>query len=73
MNEVIHLAANVDFSAYTYNIVYAATAQTPTINGEAVAMIAGGTIPILVKSITGTTDVYCIGKKILLSPINIRG
>jgi hypothetical protein len=73
MNEVIHLAANIVLSAYTYTQVYAGTAQSPTINGVTVSMAAGSSIPILVKSISATADVYCLGKLILISPQYING
>ena len=49
---VIVPSASADFSAHTYSQVYAATLQTPTINGQAVKMAAGSKLDIMVKSIS---------------------
>lgn len=73
MNEVIHLAANVVLSAYTYTQVYASVTATPTINGTVVSLVAGAFLPILVQSITPTANVYCVGRIRLISPQIING
>lgn len=73
IEQVIHASADADLTGYTYTSVYASAAATPTINGTAVAMIAGGTINVLVKSITSTANVYVLGRKRLIPPQVING
>lgn len=63
INSIIHAAANADLTGYTYTQVYASAAATPTINGTAVAMAAGSSIDILVRSISATANVFVIGDK----------
>lgn len=60
---IIHAAADADFTAYTYNKVYAGAAETPTINGVSVTMAAGSDLDITVRSISGTANVYVLGDK----------
>ena len=57
---IIHLAANTDFSAYTYSQVYAGAATTATINGVSVVMAAGSRLDVVLKSIAGA-NVYALG------------
>lgn len=64
IGSIIHTAAAADVTGYTYFKVYASVAATPTINGVAVAIPAGVTIEILVRSITATANVFVIGDKV---------
>ena len=73
IEQIIHPSSDADFSGYTYTSVYASAAATPTINGTAVAMIAGGTIKILVKSISSTANVFVLGRKNTIPPQVING
>lgn len=73
MNEVIHLAADAVFSAYTYTAVYAGSAASPVINGVTVTMAAGSNVVILVKSISATAGVFVIGRQRLIAPSVING
>lgn len=73
IEQIIDTAANANFSANTYTKVYASAIATPTINGTAVPMIAGGSIEILVKSISGTADVFILGRKKNIPPQVING
>lgn len=57
---VIDLAADADFTANTYNKVYAGSNTEAVINGTTVNMTGGSTIDIAVRSISGT-DIYVIG------------
>ena len=57
---VIDLAADADFTANTYNKVYAGSNTEAVINGTTVNMIGGSTIDIAVRSISGT-NIYVIG------------
>jgi len=61
---IIHTATLADVTAYTYTKVYASVGATPTINGQAVAMVAGGTLDILVRSISATGNVFVLGDKV---------
>jgi hypothetical protein len=63
-NSIIHTAANANLTAFTYTQVYAGAAASVTINGTTVAMVAGSTINIRVKSISATDKVYLIGNPI---------
>jgi hypothetical protein len=60
---IIHEAASADTTAHTYTLVYAGAAATPTINGTAVTMAAGSTLPIKVREISATANVYVLGSK----------
>jgi len=73
MNDVIHAAANIELSAYTYTEVYAQVSASPTINGTAITIPAGQKIQILVKSLSATADVFAIGHKTLIPPTIING
>jgi len=73
MNEVIHAASNADFTGYTYIQVYASSAATPTINAVIVSMAAGSTLPILVKNISATANVFVLGRQKLIAPSVING
>jgi len=64
ISSIIHSAATADVTGYTYSKVYAGAAATPTINGTVVTMTAGSLIPILVKSISATANVFVIGDKV---------
>lgn len=76
MNKVIHESLSADIGNYTYNQVYCggATAVSVTINGTVVNMAPSTTLDIMVKSITGATNVYLIGiKAIAVPPTQING
>jgi hypothetical protein len=73
LNDIIHSAANADFTGYTYTQVYAQASATPTVNGTAITLPAGISIPILVRSITSTADVFLIGKKNVIVPTYLNG
>jgi hypothetical protein len=73
MNEVIHAAANIDLTGYTYTQVYSSTALSPVINGVTVSMAAGSTITIKVKTISATAGVFIIGRQRLIAPSVING
>jgi len=73
INNVIHAAANIDVSGYTYTQVYSSTALSPTINGVIVAMAAGSTITVQVKTISATAGVFVIGSTKLFAPSQING
>jgi hypothetical protein len=63
ISSIIQASSDADLTAYTYTKVYASVTATPTINGVAVAMPAGTTIEILVRSISSTANVFVIGDK----------
>jgi hypothetical protein len=64
INSIIHSASTADLTAYTYTKVYAGVTASPTINGTLITMQAGSIIPILVRSISATANVFVIGDKI---------
>jgi hypothetical protein len=55
-------AGSADFTAHTYTQIYASAAATPTINGQAIAMAAGSTLNLKIRSITGGTNCYLLGE-----------
>jgi len=59
---IIVSATTPNFSAHTYNEVYAGTAATPIINGVSVTMAAGSTLKIKVKTISNATGCYLLGE-----------
>lgn len=59
---IIVSATTANFTAHTYNAVYAAQAATPTINGSVTQMAAGTTLPISVNSISATPNVFLLGE-----------
>jgi hypothetical protein len=59
--DIIKPATTPDFSGQTYFAVYAGSNATPTINGVSVTMAAGTILPIKVKSISATANVYLLG------------
>lgn len=61
---VIHASADADFANYMYYEIYASAAATPTINGVVVSMGASSTLPIILKAISSTANVYVLGDKI---------
>ena len=61
---VIHASGDADFANYMYYEIYASAAATPTINGVAVSMGASSTLPIILKSISSTANVFVLGDKI---------
>jgi len=73
LEQVIHASADADLTEYVYTKVYANAAASPIINGTTVPMIAGGQIDILVKSISGTNNVFVLGKQRLIAPSVING
>lgn len=73
VEQIIDAAADANFTANTYTKVYASVGATPTINGTAVAMIAGGSIEVLVKSISPTANVFVLGRKRNIPPSIING
>ena len=73
MNEVIHASANADLTGFTYTQVYSSAATAPVINGVTIAMAAGSSIPILVKSISSTANVFVLGRQKLIAPSVING
>lgn len=64
IHSIIHAAANADVTGFTYSQVYAGAGASPTINDTVVVMAAGSTIDILVRTISGTANVFVIGDKI---------
>lgn len=72
LSNVQHSTANVNFKKCIYHKVYAFKSASPTINGTVVNMVAGSTIDILVKSISYTPDVYLIGHKKIIPPLNFE-
>jgi len=60
---LIKPAADADFVNDIYYQVYASSAASPTINGQAVSLAAGTTIDIIVESISATANVFVIGDK----------
>ena len=73
IEQIIDAAADANFSANTYTRVYASSAATPTINGTVIPLIAGGSIEVLVQSISATANVFVIGRKKNLPPSLING
>lgn len=68
IHSVVVSASTANFTAHTYSEVYAGTTASPTINGVIVPMVAGTTIKMTVRSITGDTGgIYLFGDKINLS------
>jgi hypothetical protein len=64
IHSIVVSAGSANFSAHSYTEVYAGVAATPTINGVAVAMGAGSSIKIKVRSISPTANVYLLGENI---------
>ncbi len=55
-------------TAYTFCEVYATVAASFTLNGQPVTMAAGSTLPIKVRTISGTlTGVFLLGEKVNVS------
>lgn len=55
-------------TAYTFCEVYASVAASFTLNGQPVSMAAGSSLPIKVRSISGTlTGVFLLGEKVNVS------
>lgn len=73
IEQIIDASADADFTNNVYTKVYASVAATPTINGTAVPMIAGGSLEVLVKSISSTANVFVIGRKRNIPPQVING
>ena len=73
LNDVIHAAGNAVFSGFVYTQIYAQASATPTVNGTAVTLPAGMSLPILVKSCSATADVFLIGKAKVLQSQYING
>jgi hypothetical protein len=73
LNDVIHSAANADFTGYTYTQVYAQVSASPVINGTTVTLPAGMSIPMLIRTISPTGDVFVIGKKNIIVPQYLNG
>ena len=59
--DVIHEATQVVLSAYTYTQVYATGTTTVVINGNTVKIEGGSTTPIIIRSISSTPGVFCLG------------
>ena len=60
--DIIRPVASADFEREVYYYVYASANTTVTLNGESVTLVAGTTLPILVKTITGGSgNVYLLG------------
>jgi hypothetical protein len=73
IEQIIVAAADADFDAHIYTRVYASSSATPTINGTAVGLIAGGTLQVLVKEISATNNVFLLGRKKIIPPSVING
>tara|TARA_R110000796_G_scaffold11198_5_gene37380 strand:+ start:5961 stop:6185 length:225 start_codon:yes stop_codon:yes gene_type:complete len=61
ISDVMHLSTNANLTGFTYTQVYASSAASPTINGVVVALAAGSTVNIVVRSISSTANVYVLG------------
>jgi len=59
---LIVAAANANFTAHTYTQIYASAAATPTVNGQAIAMAAGSSLNLKIRSISGGTNCYLLGE-----------
>lgn len=55
-------AASANFTAHTYTQIYASAAATPTVNGQAIAMAAGSTLNLRIRSVSGGTNCYLLGE-----------
>lgn len=55
-------AGSANFTAHTYTQIYASAAATPTINGQAIAMAAGSSLNLRIRSISGGTNCYLLGE-----------
>jgi len=64
LHSIIHAAGDAVVSAFTYTQVYCGVAGSPTINDTVVPMVAGATIDILVRTISGTAGIFVIGDKV---------
>lgn len=64
---------HLDMANHIYTQVYAGASATPIINGSAVSMVAGVTLSILVKTISGTPDIFVLGQKRIVVPTQING
>jgi hypothetical protein len=73
MNEEIHASADADTTGYTYTQVYCSVAASPTINGVVVPMIAGSYMPIIIRTISATNNIFVLGRKKLIAPSVING
>ena len=73
IEQIIDAASDADFTNNIYSRVYASSAASPTINGTVVPLIAGGSIEVLVKSISATANVFILGRKKNIPPSVING
>lgn len=77
MNEVIHTtvtgSTQMDLVNYAYTQVYASVGASPVINGTTVLIPAGMSLPILVKTISETDNVFVLGKKKIIAPLQLNG
>lgn len=74
ISSIIHSASSANVTAYTYTKVYASAAASPTINDVVVPMTAGLVLPILVRKISATANIFVIGDKVNTSnPGGITG
>jgi hypothetical protein len=64
IHSIIVAAANANFTAHSYTEIYANVAASPTVNGVAIALAAGQSIKIKVKSISATANVFLLGETI---------
>lgn len=60
-------AASANFTAHTYSCIYASAAATPTVNGVTIALAAGSSVNLLVRSISSGTNCYLLGDNIDVS------
>jgi hypothetical protein len=64
IHSIVVAATNANFSAHSYTEIYASVAATPTVNGVAIALAAGQSIKIKVRSISATANVFLLGETI---------
>lgn len=70
--DIIHEATNADLNNYYYFKIYASANTEVTINGVTLTLVAGTTLPLVVKSISSTANIFLIGyKKSVLTGSNI--
>lgn len=61
--DIVHEATALVMSAYTYTQIYSTGTTVVTVNGKQISLAPGMNIPIVVRSISSTAGVFCLGTK----------
>ena len=64
IHSIVVASANANFTAHTYNEVFASAKSSITINGVEIDLAAGQSIKLRVKSISSDANVFLLGETI---------